>query len=118
MNLFDLSHSLLTGKWKLDREIVRDQRERYYAGARRSINRPFPAPLSGTEDYKKASERIVLIRAAREMEEDGGFFDGILDDFETYVIGDQLCYTPNTGNPDADRVIRDYLEWQFDQADY
>lgn len=118
MNLFEFGHSLLTGRWRLDREIVRDQRERYYAGARRSLNRPFPQQLSGTEDYKKASERIVLIRAAREMEEDGGFFDGILDDFETYVIGDQLQYMPNTGNPDADRLIRDYLEWQFDQCDY
>ncbi len=118
MNLFDFGHSILTGKWKLDRDMVRDRREKYYAGARRTINRPFPAPLSATEDYKKASERIVLIRAAREMEEDGGFFDGILSEFDTYVVGDQLQYMPNTGNPDADRVIREYLEWQFDQADY
>lgn len=118
MKLTQLGYNLLTGRWKLDREIVNDQRERYYAGARRSINRPFPAQLSGTEDYKKASERIVLIRAAREMEEDGGFFDGILDDFETYTIGDQLAYMPNTSNPEADKVIREYLEWQFDQCDY
>jgi len=118
MKLVDFGYSLLTGEWRLRRDIVRDQREAYYAGARRSLNRPFPQPLSGTEDYRKASERIVLIRAAREMEEDGGFFDGILQDFEDYVVGPQLIYMPNTGNKDADRVIREYLEWQFDQADY
>ena len=75
MNLFDFGHSLLTGKWRLDRDVVREQRERYYAGARRSINRPPPDRLSSPEGYQEASERIVLIRAARQMEKDMGFFD-------------------------------------------
>jgi capsid protein len=133
-----LLQSILTGSWRLEREQVRTQvalaresrpaqiamareysaRAQYFAGARPGTSRPHPAPLSALEDYRNAAERIVMIRAARQLEEDGGFFDGILDDFETYVVGDSLTYMPNTGNPEADKVIREYLEWQFDQADY
>lgn len=134
MNLLDFAHSIVTGEYKLQREVVREQlavrkataskrsllnaRMQLYAGAEPGINRPMPAQLSTPEDCKQAFERIVLIRAARQMEEDYGFFDGLLDDFETYVIGEELVYEPNTGNPDADKLIREYLEWQFDQCDY
>lgn len=133
-----LLQSLLTGSWRLEREAVRDQiayaratrpirermvrehelRAQYFAGANPGINRQHANPLSSPEDYRQAAERIVLIRAARQLEEDGGFFDGLLDDFETYVVGPQLIYMPNTGNAEADKVIREYLDWQFDQADY
>lgn len=138
MNLFDFAHSLLTGSFRLDREVVREQRAyreatrpqrdamvanhtrrmQLYAGAQRTINRPPPNQLSTPEDYRQAWERIVLIRAAHDLEEDGGFFDGILDDFETYVVGEQAIWVPNTGNPDANKRIREYTEWKFDQADY
>lgn len=138
MNLTSLAHSLLTGEWKLRREQVREQsrfmqatrqrremllvndaaRMQLYAGAEPGISRPMPNVLSTPEDYKQAYERIVLIRAARQMEEDYGFFNGLLRDFENYVVGDQLVYLPNTGNPEADKRIREFLEWQFDDADY
>lgn len=138
MNLFDFAHSLITGSFKLDREVIREQRAyreatrpqrdamvanhtrrmQLYAGAQQTINRPAPNQLSTPEDYRQAYERIVLIRAAHDLEEDGGFFDGILDDFETYVVGEQAIWVPNTGNPDADKVLREYTEWKFDQADY
>jgi hypothetical protein len=138
MNLSDLAHSLLTGSWRLDREMVREHRAfqaatqpvraalvenhrrnmQLYAGAQPGFDRPFPNQLSTPEDWKNAWERIVLIRAARQLEEDGGFFDGILDDFEQYVIGEEALWIPNVGNPDADRVIRKFLEWKFDEADY
>lgn len=133
-----LLKSLLTGSWRLEREAVREQiafsratrpmrermvrehelRAQYYAGAQPGIDRKHANPLSSPEDYKQAAERIVLIRAARQLEEDGGFFDGLLDDFETYVVGEELVYMPNTGNEDANKLIREYAEWQFDQADY
>lgn len=137
MNLVEFAYSMISGEWRLHREHVSQQRaflhrtrgkrelmmknaesEKYYAGAEPGINRPQPNQLSTPEDFKQAFERIVLIRAAREFEEDQGFFDGLLDDFETYVIGDYLTYLPNTGNADADRVIREFLEAEFDQADY
>lgn len=135
MSLFQ---SLLTGSWRLERQMIREQlahnektrgvraalvanhaaRMQLYAGAEPGISRPYPNVLNSTEDYKQAYERIVLIRAARQMEEDYGFFNGLLRDFENYVVGEQLVYLPNTGNSDADRKIREYLEWQFDEADY
>lgn len=138
MNLSGLVHSVLTGAWRLEREIVREHhafqkktrgvrealltnhesRMQLYAGAEPGAKRKHANVLSTPEDYKQAWERIVLIRAARQMEEDHGFFDGLLDDFETYVIGDTLAYLPNTGNDEADAVIREYLEWQFSEADY
>ncbi len=138
MNVPGLIHSLLTGSWKHDREVVREQRAflqrtrgvrealvmnhearmQLYAGAEPGMKRKHPNVLSSPEDYKQAWERIVLIRAARQMEEDHGFFDGLLDDFETYVVGDVLAYLPNTGSDEANTVIRDYLEWQFSEADY
>jgi hypothetical protein len=138
-----LIESLLTGEWRLRRQQVREQREflaktrsrrellmtgsrmnaelaermQLYAGAEPGINRPSPNVLSTPEDYKQAYERIVLIRAARQLEEDGGFFDGLLDDFETYVVGDSATFMPNTGNEDADTLIREFLDWKFDTID-
>lgn len=138
-----LIESLLTGEWKMQRaqmrervaylEATRDMRVKMlqngvanatlqhmqlYAAANPGTARPYPSPLSNPDDWKPAYERIVLIRGARQMEEDLAFPDAILDEFETYVVGEQLVYFPNTGNPDADRVIREYVEWQSAEADY
>jgi capsid protein len=124
-----LAHSFITGQWKLDRartkafleqeQLLRNRSavNKMYAGAEPGNQRPRPNQLSTPEDYKQAYERIVLIRAARQMEEDMPFFDGILSDFETYVVG-HLRYMSATGNPEADKVIDEFLEWQFDQCDY
>lgn len=132
MTFSGLVHNFVTGQWKLDRARTRAflQHEQLlsnraargdvgknYAGAEPGNQRPRPNILSTPEDYKQAYERIVLIRAARQMEEDMPFFDGILSDFETYVVGD-LRFIPATGNTDADKAIAEYLEWQFDQCDY
>lgn len=125
--LGDLAHSLLTGQWRLDRALTQEairvqgrhsteRNMRLYAGAEPSKNRPMPAQISTPEDYKQAWERIVLIRGARQLEEDFPFFDGILGDFETFVVGD-LKYRANTGVPEADRDINDYLDWQFSICD-
>lgn len=138
MNLASLAHSIITGEWRLQREQVReavafnrktrpvrdalianfDARMQLYAGAEPGTRRQHPNILSAPDDYKQAWERIVLIRAARQMEEDHGFFDGLLGDFEDYVVGEELLYLPGTGNTDADKVIREYLEWQFATCDY
>lgn len=128
MNASTLIYKFVTGEWKLDRARAREFSElndrgrteramRLYAGANPGENRPTPAILSTPEDYRQAYERIVLIRAARQLEEDMPFFDGMLGDFETYVVGD-LAYRATTGNPEADAVINEFLEWQFDQADF
>lgn len=125
----DLITSVATGSWRLERERVRELMElnrrhranrsadSFYAGAKIGPDRPTPNILSTPEDFQQAYQRIILIRAARQMEEDMPFFDGLLGDFETYVVGD-LRYMAATGNPDADKVINDYLEWQFDKADF
>jgi len=127
MNISDFAYKLITGEWKLDRARTqefralhdrhRGQRMALYAGANPGQNRPTPAILSTPEDYRQAYERIILIRAARQMEEDMPFFDGILGDFEQFVVGD-LCYRADTGNPEADIAINEFLEWQFDAADF
>lgn len=122
MNFSNLAYNLITGQWRVDRLrtqafVEHEKRAQMYAGANPGIKRPTPNSLSSPEDFKQAYERIVLIRGARQMEEDFQFFDGILSDFETYVVGD-LRYMPSTGNPDADKAIANYLEWQFDQCDY
>jgi capsid protein len=126
LNFSDLIHKAVTGEWKLDRARAaealelnkrsREKRMMLYAGAEPGPNRPSASQLSTPEDYKQAYERIYLIRAARQMEEDFPFFDAILSDFETFVVGD-LRYRAATGNPEADKVINDFLDWQFDQAD-
>lgn len=127
MNFSDFAHKIITGEWKLDRMMAKERlklaemyapaRMQLYAGAKPGVNRPTPNQLTSPEDYQPAYQRIVLMRAAREMEADFPFFDGILRDFETYVVG-ELKYTPSTGNPEADGVIADFLEWKFDQIDY
>lgn len=138
-----LIESLLTGEWKMQRaqmrervaylEATRDMRVKMlqngvanatlqhmqlYAAANPGTARPYPSPLSNPDDWKPAYERIVLIRGARQMEEDLAFPDAILDEFETYVVGEQLVYFPNTGNTEANKVIREYVEWQSAEADY
>lgn len=125
MNFSTLLYKAITGEWRIDREYVREMRkanerrslERNYAGAEPGNKRASPAPLSTPEDFKQAYQRIVLMRAARQLEEDFPFCDGILGDFETYVVGD-LSYRAATGNDEADLVINDYLDWQFATCDY
>ena len=127
MSFSNLIYKWATGELKLERQMMQERRDlmqlqsnrqrmQLYAGAEPGINRPSPNILSTPEDYKPAYERIILIRYARQLEEDYPFFDGILNDFETYVVG-ELDYMPATGNADADRKIKDYLDWQFDQCD-
>ena len=127
MNFAELGYKMLTGQWRIDRAQAKAfaklaaqpgaaERMQLYAGANPGTKRPYPNILSTPEDFKQAYERIVLIRAARQMEEDFQFFDGILNDFQTYVCGD-LRYMARTGNPDADKVINDFTEWQFDAID-
>lgn len=125
MNFSTLLYKVVTGEIRTDREHVRQIRELQrrrglelqYAGAEPGTKRPGPPPLSGPEDYRNASQRIVLIRCAQQLEEDFPLCDAILSEFETYVIGD-LSYRAATGNPEADAVINDFLEWQFDSCDY
>lgn len=128
INFSTLAYKFITGEWRLDRARAREviqlneqhanlRSMRLYAGAEPGKNRPTPNVLSTPEDFRQAYERIVLIRAARQMEEDMPFFDGILSDFEEYVIGN-LKYRPVTGDPAADLLIQEYLEWQFDQCDF
>lgn len=122
MQIADLIHSVMTGHWRIDRlrtQALRSAYERMglYAGAEPGTKRPTANQLSNPDDFKQAYERIVLIRAARQMEEDFPFFDDLLAEFENFVVG-PLCYRSGTGNPDADRDINDFLEWQFDQSDY
>lgn len=127
MSLSSLAQSILTGEWKLNRMLAKERYEfakatvadrmRLYAGAQPGVNRPTPNQLTSPEDYRQAYERIVLIRAARQMEEDFPFFDAILRDFETYTVG-ELKYTPATGSAEADKIIAEFLEWKFNQIDY
>ena len=114
MNFTQLGYNLLTGQWRIDRERVKEQIQlnarssnlrKMYAGAEPGTKRPGPNVLSTPEDFKQAYQRIILIRAARQMEEDFPFFDSILADFETYVVGD-CQYMPSTGLPEADKRIR------------
>ncbi len=136
MNFSEVVYKMVTGQWRVDRHFARQvmaqqpggslerlkkiaeqEHMQLYAGAQPSRDRPFPNILSTPEDFRQAYERIILIRAARQMEEDFQFFDGILNDFETYVVG-ELKYRAATGNPDADRDINNFLEAQFDTIDF
>jgi Phage portal protein, lambda family len=133
MNLVDAVYRFATGGWKTDRMISREQRRlneiavkgggthggKFYAAANPGVKRPSAPQLYGPEDYRQAYERIVMIRYARQAEDDLPYVEGILSDFETYVIG-ELRYRANSGNPNADKVINDFLEFQFckSQCDY
>lgn len=128
MQFADLAHSILTGRWRLDRKRTQaiielngradiEKRLILYAGAEPGNRRPTANQLSQPDDFKQAYERIVLIRAARQMEEDFPFFDDLLAEFENFVVGD-CCYRAATGNPEADKVLNEFLEWQFSQCDF
>lgn len=116
MNLSTFGYNLMTGQWRLDRLAVKE-RVKLYAGARSGTKRPAPGRLISTEDGQSTRERIVLIRAARDVETDFPLGDSILSDFETYVVGN-LRYLPDTGNSEADAVVSDFLETEFNAIDY
>lgn len=90
---------------------------KFYAAAHPGINRPHAPQMTYPDDYRQAYERIIMIRYGRQMEDDIPYIESILSDFETYVVGD-LRYKPMTGNPEANKVIGEFLEWQFAEADY
>jgi capsid protein len=126
--LADVIDGLLSGRYAHARAAQREfkhlaataaneRNARFYAAANPGTDRPYPNTMSSPEDYKQSFERIVLIRAARQMEEDHPFLDDILEQYETYVVG-SMRYVPSTSNKDADKKIRSFLEWKFDHADY
>lgn len=117
MNLSTLAYKMMTGEWRLDRAYVSDVRAKLYAGGRVTGQRPTPNQLSSPEDPKPTRERYFMIRSARELEEDVPFADGLLNEFETYVVGD-CGYTPATGNNEADLLIKDYFDLCADTCDY
>jgi hypothetical protein len=114
--------SRIAPQWQRNRAVAREQVRmmglsgKFFAAAQPGINRPAAPQLATPEDYKQAYERIVMIRYGRQMEDDIPYIESILSDFETYVVGD-LRYRPNTGNREADKIICEYLEWQFGQCD-
>ena len=90
---------------------------RFYAAANPGLDRSMARQINSTEDYRQAYERIVMLRYSQQMEEDIPYVESILGDYETYVVG-SLRYRPNTGNPEADKVIQEHLEWRFSECDY
>lgn len=129
MNPLHIVDKFFSGRYKLERAHAKDVLRmnktastrggtmQFYAGANPGVNRPHPKAMSSPEDYRQSYERIVLLRAARELEEDYPQVDAVLKDYETYVVGD-LAYVPGTGNPEADALIHEYLCEQFENVDY
>jgi hypothetical protein len=80
-----------------------------FAGAYPMRDRLPSRPLSGGEGFNATYERIELIKAARELEDNNPIIRSILLKFSQYALGN-FRYMSRTGNREIDQAYEDY--WQ------
>ena len=74
------------------------------------------APLSGPENYTRANQRLQLIKEVRDLEENFGLWQGIIDKLATYTFG-RVRYQQRTSDPKVNQQYEDYLNRWFDSCD-
>lgn len=79
-----------------------------YQGGKTSRRRDNYFSLSHPESSSYQSDRVTMLKAARDHAENIGFVNSILLKLATYVTG-FLEYQPNTGDPAVDLAYRQYF---------
>lgn len=111
-----LIRDVLTGRVRAHRAYNRHIAQLYEGGKitrqRRSASRQFSSP----EDQRETSERLQMIREARNLEDNYPIAALILDAYEVYALG-SIRYQPMTGDPGRNRAIMDWLSAWFSDCD-
>jgi lambda family phage portal protein len=88
-----------------------------FAGAYPSRDRRPSLPLSGGESYYSTYERLELIKAGRELEDNNPIIRSILLKFSQYALGN-FRYMSRTGDAVVDQSYEDYWSAWCKRCDY
>jgi len=110
----DLAIAQIFPKWGAER--LRARREFSYEAARSTRLRKSATQIQGPEDYTAFPDRLQLIRNVRDLEQNFGLFQSIIDKLALYAFG-KLRYQARTGNEVIDQQYEDYLANWFDTCD-
>ena len=101
-------------KWAASR--VRARHEFAFEAARSTRLRQHATRLQGPEDFTAFPDRMQLIRQVRDLEQNFGLFQGIIDKVALYAFG-ELRYQSRTGNERQQQQIEDWIAECADNAD-
>lgn len=110
----DVAISKVFPKWGASR--LRARREFAYEAARFTRLRKSATQIQGPEDYTAFPDRIQLIREMRDLEQNFGLFQSIIDKVALYAFG-SLKYQAHTGDEKIDKLYEDYLDQCFAGCD-
>ncbi len=112
-----LISDFLTGEIKAKRAF-NEYRASLYEGGKRSRKRQSgPGAFQSPEDSTQTTERLQMIRNARQLEEDEPLAAMILDAYDVYGFG-HIRYQPMTGDTALNREISDWLKEWMEQCEY
>jgi capsid protein len=101
-------------KWGAAR--LRARREFSYEAAKYTRLRASAKTIQGPEDYTAFPDRITLITQMRDLEQNFGLFQSIIDKVSLYAFG-TLNYQAHTGDEKTDALYEDYLRECFARCD-
>lgn len=109
--------------WGLRREVARRRlametvrRELSYEAAQVTRLRASASRLQGPEDYSAFPDRLQLIRQMRDLEQNFGLFQSIMDKLAIYAFG-RVNYQSSTGDDSVNGLYDAYLAECFARLD-
>ena len=101
-------------KWAAQR--MRAKREYAYEAAVSTRLRSNATRLQGPEDYTAFPDRLQLIRQVRDLEQNFGLFQHMMDKIVMYAFG-RIRYQSRTGDKATNDAYSEYLKDCFDNCD-
>lgn len=95
---------------------VRQRRQYAYEAAVNTRLRTSSQRLQGPEDYQAFPDRLALMRQVRDLEQNFGLWQGIIDKLTMYAFG-RLRYQARTGDKARDDEYEEYLQDCFANCD-
>ncbi len=108
---------LVTGELKRKRAQNAYYANLYEGGQRSRARKSGPGFFRSPEDATQTTERLQLIRNARELEEDFPLANLILDAYDVYGFG-HIRYQPMTDSPDANKQILEWLKYWMQNCEF
>lgn len=103
---FESALSVISPAWAAKR--MRERREFAYEAARNTRLRASAVTLGGPEDYQTFPDRLQLIRQVRDLEQNFGLFQSIIDKLAMYAFG-RLRYQAHTWDKATNDIYEQYL---------
>ena len=106
----DMAIAAIAPKWGAQRIVAR--REFAYEAAKNTRLRNSNARLQGPEDYTAFPDRLQLIRQVRDLEQNFGLFQSIIDKLALYAFG-RIRYQSHTGDKKQNDIYEAFLADRF-----